>query len=112
MEELSLVSRQEPGIAAIDNFQELKQVLEQQLSVYKNLVYSQDGVKAAKKDKAALNKLKNNIDEKRKEIKKIYMQPYVIVEAQAKELISLIDEPLALIADFIAKEEAEEKEDE
>lgn len=109
MEELSLVSRQEPGIAAIDNFQELKQVLEQQLSVYKNLVYSQDGVKAAKKDKAALNKLKNNIDEKRKEIKKIYMQPYVIVEAQAKELISLIDEPLALIADFIAREEAEEK---
>ena len=109
MEELSLVSRQEPGIAAIDNFQELKQVLEQQLSVYKNLVYSQDGVKAAKKDKAALNKLKNNIDEKRKEIKKIYMQPYVIVEAQAKELISLIDEPLALIADFIAREEDEEK---
>ena len=109
MEELSLVSRQEPGIAAIDNFQELKQVLEQQLSVYKNLVYSQDGVKAAKKDKAALNKLKNNIDKKRKEIKKIYMQPYVIVEAQAKELISLIDEPLALIADFIAREEAEEK---
>lgn len=48
MEELSLVSQQEPGIAAIDNFQELKQILEQQLSVYKNLVYSQDVVKAAK----------------------------------------------------------------
>lgn len=110
MEELSLISRQEPGIATIDNFQELKQALEQQLEVYKALAYSQDSVKAAKKDKATLNKLKKAIDDKRKEIKKIYMQPYTIVEAQAKELIALIDEPLALIAGFIAREEAEEKE--
>lgn len=110
MEELSLISRQEPGIATIDNFQELKQALEQQLEVYKSLAYSQDSVKAAKKDKAMLNKLKKAIDDKRKEIKKIYMQPYTVVEAQAKELIALIDEPLALIAGFIAREEAEEKE--
>lgn len=110
MEELSLISRQEPGIAAIDNFQELKQALEQQLEAYKSLAYSQDSVKAAKKDKATLNKLKRAIDEKRKEIKKVYMQPYTVVEAQAKELIALIDEPLALIAAFIAREEAEEKE--
>lgn len=110
MEEFSLISRQEPGIAAIDNFQELKQALEQQLEVYKSLAYSQDSVKAAKKDKAMLNKLKKAIDDKRKEIKKIYMQPYTVVEAQAKELIALIDEPLALIAGFIAREEAEEKE--
>lgn len=110
MEELSLISRQEPGIATIDNFQELKQALEQQLEVYKALAYSQDSVKAAKKDKATLNKLKKAIDDKRKEIKKVYMQPYTVVEAQAKELIALIDEPLALIAGFIAREEAEEKE--
>ena len=110
MEELSLISRQEPGIATIDNFQELKQALEQQLEVYKSLAYSQDSIKAAKKDKAMLNKLKKAIDDKRKEIKKVYMQPYTVVEAQAKELIALIDEPLALIAGFIAREEAEEKE--
>jgi len=110
MEELSLISRQEPGIATIDNFQELKHALEQQLEVYKTLAYSQDSVKVAKKDKATLNKLKKAIDDKRKEIKKIYMQPYTVVETQAKELIALIDEPLALIAAFIAREEAEEKE--
>ena len=111
MEELSLISHQEPGIAVIDNFEQLKQVLEQQLEAYKSLAYSQDSVKAAKKDKATLNKLKKAIDDKRKEIKKIYMQPYTVVEAQAKELIALIDEPLSLIAEFIAQEEAEEKEE-
>lgn len=110
MELLPLNSRQEPGIAVIDNFQELKHALEQQLDIYKNLVYSADSIKTAKKDKADLNKLKKAIDDKRKEIKKVYMQPYTEVEAQAKELIALIDEPLALISGFIEREEAEEKE--
>ena len=109
MEELSLISHHEPGIAVIDNFGELKQALQQRLEEYKILAYNQDSVKAAKKDKATLNKLKKAIDDKRKEIKKAYMQPYTLVEAQAKELIALIDEPLALIAGFIAREEAEEK---
>lgn len=109
MEELSLISRQEPGIASIDNFQELKQALEKQLEIYKNLVYSQDGIKTAKNDKATLSKLKKAIDEKRKEIKKIYMQPYTVVEAQAKELIALIDEPLTLITEFISQAEKIEK---
>ena len=109
MEDLTLISRQEPGIAVIDNFQELKSTLETQLEVYKNIVYSADGVKAAKKDKAALNKLKKAIDDRRKEIKKAYMEPYLTVEAQAKELVALIDEPLRLITAFISQEEEMEK---
>lgn len=109
MEELSLISRQEPGVVSIDNFEELKSALQRQLAIYQTIVYSSDGIKAAKKDKAALNKLKKAVDEKRKEIKKIYMQPYLIVEEQAKELIALIDEPLRLVTQFIAQEEAMEK---
>ena len=81
MEELSLVSHHEPGVAVIDNFEELKQALQQRLEEYKTLAYNQDSVKAAKKDKATLNKLKKAIDDKRKEIKKAYMQPYTLVEA-------------------------------
>ena len=80
MEELSLISRQEPGIASLDNFEELKQTLTQQLKVYENIVYTADGLKAAKADKAALNKLKKAIDSRRKEIKEIYMQPYTILD--------------------------------
>lgn len=109
MDELSLVSRQIPGIVSIDNFQELKEALEQHLEFYKSISYSEDGVKVAKKDKTALNKLKKAIDDKRKEIKKNYMQPYMEVEAQAKELIALIDEPLALISEYIAQEAELEK---
>ena len=109
MDELSLVSHQEPGVVAIDNFDELKSALQKQLAVYKTIVYTPETIKTAKKDKAALNKLKKAIEDRRKEIKKIYMEPYAIVEAQAKELVALIDEPLRLIGDFIAQEEEQEK---
>lgn len=110
MENLVLISRQEPGFAVIDNFEELKQMLSQQLEVYNNIVYTEEGLKAAKADRAALNKLKKSIDERRKEIKKVYMQPYLVVEAQLKELIALIDEPIALMDAYINYEKEREKE--
>ncbi len=109
MEELSIITRQEAGIASIDNFEELKCALQEELAVYSSMVYTADNIKAAKKDKAALNKLKKAIEDRRKEIKRVIMEPYTIVEAQAKELVALIDEPLALIDGFIAEEEEQEK---
>ncbi len=109
MEDIALISRQEPGIVAIDNFEELKTALQRQLDVYKSIAYTEDSVKDAKKDKSTLTKLKKSIEDRRKEIKAIYMRPYTIVEAQAKELMALIDEPLAIIGEFIAGEEAASK---
>lgn len=102
MEELSLVTRQEPGVLSLDNFEELKAYLSNQLQFYKNIAYTEDNIKEAKKDKAALNKLKRTIEDRRKEMKKIYMEPYTIVEGQAKELVALIDEPLSMISAFIS----------
>lgn len=105
MEELSLVSRQEPGIVSLDNFEELKLALQAHLETYKNIIYTPENIKEAKNDKSRLTKLKKTIEDKRKEMKSIYMEPYKIVEAQAKELVALIDEPLKLIADFINNED-------
>ena len=109
MEELSIITRQEAGIASIDNFEELKRTLEAELSVYKTIVYTPDNVKAAKSDKASLNKLKKAIEDRRKEIKRVIMEPYAAVEAQAKELVEMINEPLTLIDEFISQEETREK---
>ena len=57
-----------------------------------------------------LKDLKKAIDEKRKEIKKIYMRPYEIVDAQTKELIALINEPLTAIDDYLNAAKEAEKE--
>lgn len=91
MEDLTILPRQEPGIAELDNFDEIKAYLDVRLDAYRNVVYSEDSLKTAKSDKAALNKLKKALDACRKEIKAVYMEPYMRIEAQIKELTAMID---------------------
>ena len=109
MDELMIITRQSPGFASFENFEEIKSYLAEQLASYRNLVYTEDNLKLAKADKAKLNKLKKALDERRKEIKKIYMEPYLILEGQIKELTAMIDEPLAEIKAFTDRMEAERK---
>ena len=109
MDEMMIITRQAPGVASFENFEEIKSYLAEQLASYRNLVYTEDNLKLAKADKAKLNKLKKALDERRKEIKKIYMEPYLILEGQIKELTAMIDEPLAEIKAFTDRMEEERK---
>ena len=87
MDELMIITRQAPGVVTFDNFEEIKAWLAERLEGYKNLVYNENSLKLAKADKAELNRLKRALDERRKEIKKLYMEPYLAIEAQIKELL-------------------------
>ena len=109
MQDLTIITHQKPGIASFDNFEEIKAMLEKHLAAYQNLVYTEDNLNLAKADKATLNKLKKALDERRKEIKKVYMAPYVEIETQIKELIALIDAPLSEIDSFVKQVELDEK---
>ena len=109
MDEMIIITRQSPGFASFENFEEIKSYLAEQLASYRNLVYTEDNLKLAKADKAKLNKLKKALDERRKEIKKIYMEPYLILEGQIKELTAMIDEPLAELKAFTDRMEEERK---
>ena len=94
MEELQLISRQHPGEVAIDNFQEMKDALAQVLARYENVVYTEDMLSDAKADKKELTRLRKEIDDRRKEIKKAYLAPYNDFEVQVKELLAMVDAPL------------------
>ena len=72
MDELTILTRQAPGIAEFDNYEEIRAYLAARLEGYKHLVYSEDSLKLAKADKKTLTRLKKALDERRKEIKKIY----------------------------------------
>lgn len=82
---------------AIENIQLLKQELTDRLEYYKSLVVTEEGIKDAKADKAALNKLKTAIDGQRKEVKRQTMALYEPLEKECKELLAMIDEPIAAI---------------
>lgn len=82
---------------AIENIQVLKKELSERLEFYKGMIVTEDGIKDAKADKAALNKLKTAIDDQRKEVKRQTMALYEPLEKECKELLSMIDEPIAAI---------------
>lgn len=84
--------------ATIDfNFEALKLGLTQSLARYDGLVITEDDIKGAKEDRAKLNKLKEALETKRKEVKKECMAPYTEFEGKVKELVALVDKPIAAI---------------
>lgn len=79
------------------NFDELKAELVTRLEKYQNLTFTEETVKEAKETKAGLNKFKEAIETRRKEIKKLCLKPYEDFESKVKELTKLIDEPILAI---------------
>lgn len=109
MDALQLLSRQQPGLISIDNFPELKAALTSALAKYQKIVYTESTLTEAKTDKKELSRLRKEIDDRRKEIKKAYLIPYNNFEAQVKELLAMIDAPLEQIKEFVKAMEDREK---
>lgn len=79
------------------NFEEIKTELINRLEKYQNLTFTEETVKEAKDTKAGLNKFREAIETRRKEIKKLCLKPYEDFELKVKELTKLIDEPIGAI---------------
>ncbi len=93
------------------NYEELKKEIATRVEDYKIMVYTDDQIKQAKNDRAKLNKLKIALDDRRKDIKKLYSLPYEHFESQIKEVIALINEPINIIDSQIKNfEEAKKQE--
>ena len=91
------------------NYSELKQWLTDGLALYKGRVYDDNQMTEAKKNAAELRKLADAIDGKRKDMKKKFLAPYEEFEAQAKELVGLIDQQVDEIAAQIKAHDDEAK---
>lgn len=109
MDGLQLISRQQPGTVAIDNLQELKSSLAAILSRYECIAYTDDMLADAKADKKELTRLRKEIDDRRKEIKKAYLAPYDAFEIQVKELLAMVDIPLGQVKAFLDAMDFKEK---
>lgn len=93
------------------NFEELKAEISSKAALYKNMVYTDDSIKQAKADKAALNKFITALEDKRKEVKKQCLQPYEAFEKQMKELVAIVNEPVQLIDSQVKAYEDKQKEE-
>lgn len=93
------------------NHEEIKQELSQRLEKYQGLVYSEDSIKEAKADRATLNKFKEAIENKRKEIKKQCLAPYEDFEKKVKEITAMVDKPISEIDNQVKSFEEKQKEE-
>lgn len=93
------------------NFDELKQEITDKVETYKNLVYSEDQIKEAKKDRANLNKFVKALSDERIKVKKQCLQPYEAFEKKVNELSKIVQEPINLIDQQVKGFEEQQKQE-
>ena len=91
------------------NYEQIKLELAETLQRYENVVYSADQMKAAKADKAALNKLRKALNDERIRREREYMAPFNDFKVKIAELISLIDKPVTAIDTQVKAYEEQKK---
>lgn len=79
------------------NYDQIVSELTPKLEKYKNMVYTDETIALAKKDKAMLNNLAKAVNTKKIEIKNRCLEPYVKFEVQIKNIIGMIEEASGII---------------
>jgi len=109
MNDISVVVNQEVGKVTW-NYEEIKKSLEDSVAIYQGMVYTDDTIKTAKTDVAELRALAKAIEDRRKEVKEKCLEPYNIIEKQAKELVALVNKPIEAINIQVQDYESRRKE--
>lgn len=91
------------------NYEELKKELAEKVENYKNLVYTEENINMAKKDRANLNKLKKAINDEKIRVKNTLLAPYTDFESKCKELIEIVDTSVENVDRQVKAFEDEEK---
>ncbi len=86
-----------PGVIRIGNLEKIKEDLNRNLEEYRHAQYTDQTIGFAKKAVAGLRRLKKEANDIKIAAKKEYMKPCVQFEAQVRELLEMIDEPILLI---------------
>ena len=109
MNELQVINLNNTDISVWD-FPALKAELQAYLSEYAGLVYTDETIKDAKKDRTTLNKAKKVVEDARKAYKARCLEPYEAIEPQIKELTGLIEERRQQIDETVKEYEGKQKE--
>ena len=96
MNELQIVVNQQQGTVTT-NFEKVKEILAEQMEIYKELEVTEENKTDRKKDIATLRKMIKAVNDKRIEVKKECLKPYEIFEKQALELVDIINQPIGIL---------------
>ena len=109
MNELQVINLDNTDLSTWD-FSALKEELRAYLADYEGLVYTDETIKDAKKDRTTLNRAKKVVEDARKAYKARCLAPYEALEPQIKELTSLIEDRRKQIDEIVKDFENRQKE--
>ena len=109
--ELKIISPSEEGFVKqiVWNADEIAEYVAGRVGYYKNLVYTDDQIVEAKKDRAELNKFISALKAKDREIKKLCLQPYEEFHQKMQMIIAQVEEPVNLIDKQVKDYEDQQK---
>ena len=109
--ELKIISPSEEGFVKqiVWNADEIAEYVAGRVGYYKNLVYTDDQIVEAKKDRAELNKFISALKAKDREIKKLCLQPYEEFHQKMQLIIAQVEEPVNLIDKQVKDYEEQQK---
>lgn len=108
MNEIQVIIDQQPGEIRF-NYEDIERMLQERLKIYENAIITEDGKTVAKKEVAALRKLKKEMDDRRKMVKKEWNVPLVEFEDKVRTLLSMVDVPINQIESQVKAFEEEQK---
>ncbi|WP_373756029.1 DUF1351 domain-containing protein [Jeotgalibaca porci] len=101
----------EPAVLKINDFEKMKEAIENMASFYDSQVITREQKKGAESSRAELINMEKQLEEERKRIKAIYNKPLQNYETQMKELVSIIQRPLNQIRDGLKEIEQGERDE-
>jgi hypothetical protein len=81
----------------INNFAAIKAQVEAKIAPFMGLVFQDENIKDAKATLADLRKMRTVIEEKRKAVKKQWLEPYETFEKEVRQITEIIDRPIVEI---------------
>ena len=108
MNELQIFRLENTDISGWD-FSSLRAELQSRLDFYASLIYTDETIKDAKKDRTALNKVKKVIEDARKAYKARCLAPYNALEPEMKSLVEMVEKQRVLIDDTVKEYELRQK---
>ena len=94
-------AEQTPGVVRFYNFEELKRILQNGVSVYNETEYTVTDLQQAEDDLHILKTVKKRLTDKKKELESAYTMPIEEVKKQIDELLGIVKAPLDRINGFI-----------
>ena len=110
MKDLQISVLQTPGKIET-NFAELEAQLRLQMQAYEELEVTEENIPERKSDVATLRKIRKAIDDRRKDVKKLYSQPLADFEGKVKNLTGIIDEQISRINEGLSAFETKRKQE-